>query len=69
MLFINIILKLMGVSSLDTSEAITASHALGIKVIYYVLPVLFLLLGAWLFSISRAKSVQAESVEISGCYW
>lgn len=68
-LIANIVLKFVGFSTLDESQAITASHALGMKVTYYVVPVFFLLMGLLFAKLSHSKSAEASSIEIGGCSW
>ncbi|MFT6267975.1 MAG: hypothetical protein ACJAVV_000780 [Alphaproteobacteria bacterium] len=68
-LLLNIVMKLTGFSTLDDSQAITASHALGMKVSYYLIPGFFLLMSLLFMQLSRSKSAEAESIEIGGCSW
>lgn len=69
LLLVNIVLKITGISTLDTSSAITHSHALGMKVIYFLVPSVLLALSVLFAVFSKRKSVEAESIEISGCSW
>lgn len=62
-------MKFAGFSTLDESQAITASHAMGMKVTYYVVPVFFLVMGLLFAKLSHSKSAEAESIEIGGCSW
>jgi hypothetical protein len=66
-LFINLVLKFFGISTLDTDEALNNSHAMGIKMSYYVVPAFFLIMGLLFGLLSRRKSAEAESIEIGGC--
>jgi TRAP-type C4-dicarboxylate transport system permease small subunit len=68
-LLINIAMKLTGFSHLDDSQALTASHALGMKVTYYAVPIFFLCMSLLFVQLSRRKSAEAESIEIGGCSW
>lgn len=65
----NLVMKLTGVSTLDESQALTASHAMGMKIAYYVVPIFFLLMGLLFAKLSHSKSAEAESIEIGGCSW
>ncbi len=69
LLIINVSLKISGFSTFDTNYALNASHAMADKIIYFGVPSLFLVLGVWFAKLSKTKSVEAESVEVSGCYW
>lgn len=62
-------MKFAGFSTLDASQAITESHAAGMKVTYYLMPIFFLLMGLLFVKLSRSKSVEAESIEIGGSSW
>ncbi|GAB56544.1 hypothetical protein GPUN_2429 [Glaciecola punicea ACAM 611] len=68
-LLINIAMKIAGISTLDESQALTVSHAMGMKISYYAIPVFFLLSSLVFMQLSRRKSAEAESIEISGCSW
>ncbi|MFT6736968.1 MAG: hypothetical protein ACJA0G_001098 [Kangiellaceae bacterium] len=68
-LLINIVMKLFGFSTLDDSQTITASHALGMKVSYFMIPAFFLTMSLLFMQLSRSKSAEAESIEIGGCSW
>jgi TRAP-type C4-dicarboxylate transport system permease small subunit len=68
-LTINIAMKLIGLSTLDVSQAVTESHALGIQVTYYLAPAFFLLMALLFLQLSKRKSAEAESIEIGGCSW
>jgi hypothetical protein len=67
LLIINIIMKFFGLTILDDSEAMSASHVMSIKVAYYGMPVLFFITSAVFMVLSRLKSAEAESIEIGGC--
>lgn len=69
LLVINVSLKLSGFTTMDTAGALNASHAVADKIIYFGVPSLFLVLGLWFAKLSKTKSVEAESIEVSGCYW
>lgn len=68
-LLVNVVMKVTGFSTLDPSQAVTASHAFGMKVAYFLLPSFFLFMAVLFMYLSRRKSAQAESIEISGCSW
>ena len=57
---INILMKLLGISVLDTSAATTFSGAIGIKLGYYLAPALFIVIGWFLLGSSQEKSLQAS---------
>ena len=69
LLIINLILKLLGVSSLDTSTAINASQAFGMKITFFAVPVLFLLLGLLFVRLSKSKEIEAYNIEMGGSRW
>lgn len=68
-LLVNLVMKFAGFSTLDASQAITESHAMGMKVTYYVVPVFFLCMGLLFAKLSHSKSAEAESIEIGGSSW
>lgn len=65
----NLVMKFAGVSTLDETQVLTASHAMGMKVAYYAVPVFFLIMGLLFAKLSHSKSAEAESIEIGGCSW
>ena len=67
LLILNITMKFFGVTILDDSQAMSASHHMSIKVAYYAMPVLFFIISAVFMLLSRLKSAEAESIEIGGC--
>jgi hypothetical protein len=67
-LIINLILKAIGVSSLEASAAMDASQALGMETAYFFIPVFFLLLGLFFVRLSKGKSLQAHNIEMSGSW-
>jgi uncharacterized Tic20 family protein len=68
-LSINLILKLAGVSTLDTTTAINASQALGMKITYFAVPAFFLILGLLFVRLSKSKAMEAHNIELGGARW
>lgn len=68
-LLVNIAMKIAGISTVDQSQALRVSHVTGMIISYYAIPVFFLLSGLVFMELSRRKSAEAESIEISGCSW
>lgn len=66
-LLINIAMKMVGFSTLDETQAITATHVVGMKMAYYAFPIFFLFCSIVFYQLSRRKSAEAESIEIGGC--
>ncbi len=69
LLLVNIVLKLAGVSSLDTSAAINATQALGMKISYFAVPAFFLLVGLLFTKLSKSKEIEAHNIELGGARW
>ena len=69
LLAINIVLKITGISTLDTESAINATQALGMKITYFAVPLLFLLLGLLFAKLSKSKSREARNIELGGALW
>lgn len=68
-LTINLILKLVGVSSLDTTDSINATQALGMKISYFAVPAFFLILGLFFARLSKSKALEAHNIEMGGARW
>ena len=69
MLITNLVLKVLGMSSLSATESSLATHIIADNVIYFGVPLLLLTLGIWFSNLSKSKAAEATSVEVSGCYW
>lgn len=69
LLVINIALKVLGISSLDTSSAVAAADAFLIKAKYYAIPLAFLGLGILFKCLSNAKAREAQSYQLGGTNW
>jgi hypothetical protein len=61
----NVLLKILGVSSLDTSSATTLAGAMGMKLGYYSVPIFFALIGWVFYTSSQNKFLEAEAIENS----
>jgi len=68
-LLINLVLKVMGISSLDTSSAINASQAFGMKVSFYLVPAVFLIMALFFARLSKSKAIEAHNIELGGSRW
>ena len=69
LLAINIILKLTGVSTLDTTDAINSTQAFSIKVTYFLVPSVLLLIGLFFNRLSKSKAIEAHNIEMGGGRW
>ncbi|WP_412970796.1 hypothetical protein [Glaciecola sp. MF2-115] len=61
----NVLLKILGISSLDTSSATTLAGAVGMKFGYYSVPIFFSLIGWAYYASSQNKVLEAETIESS----
>ncbi|WP_126799936.1 hypothetical protein [Aliidiomarina soli] len=59
----NILMKIFGLSSLDTSSASTFNGAIGIKLGYYAAPLILVVVGWFFLDSSKNKALEAESIE------
>lgn len=66
---LNAILKLSGVLVLDTAQAVNPAEAMAIKLSFYFLPLVLLVLGATFNILSRVKASQAEAYNMRDSSW